>query len=442
MGKKFEIEITPGKFEGAIQVPPSKSMGHRALICASLAGGVSFVSNLPESIDIYATQNALRTLGAEIEILTDDGDRYLAKIDGRRIFKDLPGSNVKLNCEESGSTLRFLIPLSLLSGATVTFDGRGRLGSRPLDIYKDYFIANNMAFTAAEGGLPFTVTGRLRGGKISMRGDISSQFLTGFLFALPLLEEDSEIILETRLESKSYVDLTIEMLENFGVEVQDACKVRTADEQDAELYDCDEAAFKVNGRQKYIPAEYNVEADYSQAAFWMASAYLGNDVTCEGLHTSSKQGDRVIVDIIRELRDADIKGKDVIFDVSQIPDMLPILSVLGACRNGKMHIINAGRTRLKESDRLSVMVHELGGLGVDVSETHDSMTIKGRYQLDGGKADSHGDHRIAMALAIAACRCRKPLIISDSRCVEKSYPSFWSDFEKVGGIINERILGE
>lgn len=387
----MNVTITPGLLRGAITPPPSKSQAHRLLIAAALADGESRIEHLADSQDIQATRRCMAALKAPGE--------------------DLP----VLDCGESGSTLRFLIPVALALRGGGRFTGRGRLMERPQKPYFDLFDEKGIAYRQEDGVL--TVQGRLTPGTFALPGDVSSQFVTGLLYALPLLEGDSRITLTTPLESRGYVDMTLEALERFGIRAE--CP--------------DGRTLRVPGGQTYRPCRAAVESDYSQAAFYYAANGLGGQVEILGLNPRSAQGDRCIVPYHMQL----CGPGEAELDVSQCPDLVPPLAAHAALRQGITRIINAARLRIKESDRLTAVTQVLTALGADVVEGADRLTITGQPEgLAGGvTVDSHNDHRIAMMAAVAATRCAAPVTITGAECVAKSYPDFWEDYERLGGQI-------
>jgi 3-phosphoshikimate 1-carboxyvinyltransferase len=407
------------RFPGGVCVPPpSKSLGHRAVICAALAargpaGGESTLRNLGRSEDIDATLAGVTALWSPA--VATEGD-------GLRVGPGRPaGTAGRVDCGESGSTLRFLLPLAATEARETVFTGRGRLLARPLAVYADLFRAVGAVF--AQGPQSVRVRGPLRGGVYALPGDVSSQFVSGLLLALPLLPDDSEIRLTTPLQSRGYADLTLDVMRHFGVTVAET-----------------RAGYHIRGGQCYRPAAYRVEADYSQAAFFLAAAALGRPVTVAGLHPESRQGDRAMLEILRAMgaevsRQADAvrvragRLEAVTVDAREIPDIVPPVAALCCFCAGRSRIVGAGRLRLKESDRLRALAAELGRLGARVEETEDTLTIEGAARLAGGPADAWNDHRIAMALAVAALRCDKPVLLTGWRSVAKSYPNFWKDWE-------------
>ncbi|NYB74574.1 3-phosphoshikimate 1-carboxyvinyltransferase [Sedimentibacter hydroxybenzoicus DSM 7310] len=392
----MDILIKPTKLKGKLNIPPSKSLSHRAVICASLCkGGESIIKNLILSEDIKAT------------------------VEGMKRLIDKHIHNLVIDCKESGSTLRFLIPISIVLNNQCRFKGSPRLFERPLDIYFDIFNEQNITYKTSKD-VPLYVKGNLKAGTYKISGKISSQFISGLFFALPLLSGDSNIIISDSLESRSYVNMTIDVMEKFGVII----KQMNANE------------FYIRGNQNYISSSYTIEADYSQASFFLAANELGNNIDCLGLNDTSLQGDKEIVDIIKRYKSAE---REIVIDASQIPDLVPIISVLASLKNGlTTKIINAGRLRIKESDRLKAISTEMKKIGADINETEDGLIINGVEKLSGGtKVSSWNDHRIAMSLAIAATNCEKEIILENCQAVNKSYPTFWDDYKYLGGEINE-----
>ena len=416
------VNIEPKMLKGRVTAPPSKSVAHRAIIAAALSGEICTVSNLSFSEDIKATLRCMRELGAEFEII--EGEKKVVFKKGKNMEKD----DVHiLDCGESGSTLRFLIPVALLKDNPVTLTGRGRLMQRPQKPYTDLFSKKGIECIQTHDTISFN--GRLTPGVFKLPGNVSSQFITGLLFALPLLNDDSEIIITTETESKGYIDITLSVLKDFGIKVKN------------EGY----KKFTVPGNQKYKAVDYEVEGDYSQAAFFLTAGALGCDIECAGLRKDSLQGDKKILDILKEtgaivteLDDGAIKVKrnedmhGVTVDASEIPDLVPIIAVLCAFLEGESRIINAGRLRMKESDRLAAISSELKHLGLDITEGTDYLIIKGINVLCGTTVSSWNDHRIAMALSIAACRCEGELSIMGAQtAVLKSYPDFFEVYNSV-----------
>ena len=406
----MNVTITPGPLSGAVTPPPSKSQAHRLLIAAALADGESTITNVGRSQDIEATVNCLEELGAGFSWA---GSTVTVRGMGANPMSPLRRMACpRLACGESGSTLRFLIPVALAVRGGGIFTGRGRLMERPLKPYFDLFGEKGIFHEFQDGAL--TVTGMLTPGTYRLPGDVSSQFITGLLYALPLLEGESEIVLTTPLESRGYADMTVEALSQFGVRVETR-----------------ENGWHIPGGQLYRPRSLAVEADWSQAAFWYAAMYLW-DVDVQGMNPHSSQGDRVMADYFDQF----FMWADS-FDVSGCPDLAPPLAVMAALRGmGHTRLVNAARLRIKESDRLASITAVLSALGADVEEGPDFLKITGKERLAGGvEVDSFNDHRIAMMAAIAATRGNHPVTINGAECVSKSYPNFWEEFEQLGGDI-------
>ncbi|MGG7142833.1 3-phosphoshikimate 1-carboxyvinyltransferase [Clostridium nigeriense] len=427
------IKVENSKLKGIVKVPPSKSMAHRAIICAALGGGVSIVENIDYSDDINATIDGMVALGAYIE---KDGDRLT--ITGA-FNKDNKRNAVRtIDCNESGSTLRFLVPVSLLFDGMTKFVGRGNLGKRPLDTYYNIFKNQGISYSTVEGKLSLKIKGILSSGEFTLPGNISSQFITGLLFTLPLLEGDSKIIISTELESKGYIDLTLSCMRDFGISIENN----------------DYREFIIKGNQRYVSRNYRVEGDYSQGAFYLCAGALGSEVEIKDLRLDSLQGDKEVIEILERMGakfncGANLSCKtqnelvSTLIDGSQCPDIIPVISLVAALSKGRTEIINAGRLRIKECDRLRAIVTELNKLGAKIEEKEEGLVIHGVQELEGGvEVWSWKDHRIAMTLAIAATRCKKPIIIKDYDCVAKSYPRFFEDYKMLGGAIYEWSMGE
>ena len=408
----MDITITPHQLAGSITPPPSKSQAHRLLLAAALAGGRSNLSNVALSQDISATLSCLEQLGAR----AGHKAAGIMEIDGLGGDMSWSGTVPHFDCGESGSTLRFLIPVALAVRGGGVFTGHGRLMERPQGPYLTLFREKGIACTQENGVL--TVEGNLIPGVYCLPGDVSSQFITGLLYALPLLDGDSEIRLTTPLESRGYVDMTLDALARFGVKA-----------------DFDgERAVRVSGRQSYQPQDVTVEADWSNAAFWYAAGFLGHQVEVTGLDPASAQGDRVIAEYCARLA----QPGQIDIDVTQCPDLVPPLAAMAALRAGETtRIVGAARLRIKESDRLATVTQVLCALGAQVEEHEDFLVIRGENMLPGGVAVSGcNDHRIAMMAGVAASRCRGPVCITGAQCVNKSYPDFWEEYERLGGQIS------
>ena len=414
----MKIKIYPSKCSGEIKIPSSKSMGHRAIICASLANGKSIISNLDYSDDILATIDGMKKLGANIQC---EKDRLI--IEGIKSFDNLKDNII--DCNESGSTLRFFIPIFSLTGKKISFTGRNRLLKRPQKIYEEIFKEQNLYYFQDEDKIE--IKGKLKAKEYFIDGNISSQFISGLLFTLPLLEESSIININPPFESASYIDLTMEVLKEFGITINKVTPLR----------------LEIQGGQKYRAKDYKVEGDFSQLAFFAVLGALNNDLKCIGVKHNSKQGDKSIIDILKksgvkieEIEEGYLihkgKIKDCEIDLGDCPDLGPILNVLAMYGEGEFKIFNAGRLRLKESDRISAMEEELKKLGVEIETTEDEIKILGKKNYLGNiEIFGHKDHRIVMSLAIAGTMLEKPIIIDGAEAVEKSYPKFFQDLESL-----------
>ena len=397
----MNVTITPGLLRGAITPPPSKSQAHRLLIAAALADGESRIEHLADSQDIQATRRCMAALKAPGE--------------------DLP----VLDCGESGSTLRFLIPVALALRGGGRFTGRGRLMERPQKPYFDLFDEKGIAYRQEDGVL--TVQGRLTPGTFALPGDVSSQFVTGLLYALPLLEGESTLTVTGPRESVGYVDLTLRALAQFGV-----------------VPAPEESGWRMAPQPYHGPSRVQVEGDWSNAAPWLCLGALGGEsVTVKGMDPASLQGDKAVCDVLAQMgarlhitgdRVTAFRGplRPTQIDARDIPDLVPVLAAVAAAIPGTTTITGAARLRLKESDRLATTAHTLRALGAQVEEREDGLVIQGRYPLRGGTVDAAGDHRIAMAAAVAAGACEAPVTITGAQAVDKSYPAFWRDLAALG----------
>ena len=409
------ITINPTKLSGTVTPPPSKSQSHRLLIAAALGSGESVISNVAFSQDIEATLRCLEELGAGFECAEDTvtvrGMGANAMSPMRRM------AYPHLDCGESGSTLRFLIPIALAVRGGGVFHGRGRLMERPLKPYFDLFDEKGIFYEQEDGVL--TVSGLLPPGAYRLPGDVSSQFFSGLLFALPLLGGPSTLIPTTMLESEGYVRMTLQAMGQFGVMMPMALSLPPQ--------------YHPGGNQTYTAANARVEGDWSQAGFWYAAKFLGSDVELTGLNQNSAQGDSIIEYYVEQLS----RPGEAALDVSGCPDLVPPLAVMAALREGETtRLVNAARLRIKESDRLASVTAVLTALGADVTEGPDFLAIRGKEALPGGvTVDSFNDHRIAMMASIAATCCEKPVTIAGAECVAKSYPNFWEEYERLGGLL-------
>ena len=402
------LKLEPSLLRGEITPPPSKSLSHRAILAAALAAGESRVAPLDLSQDIRVTLEAVQTLGARY-------DRERDVIAGMGGKAERRAALPQIDCGESGSSLRFLIPVALALCGGGVFSGRGRLMERPQEPYFALFREKGIAYQ--KEGNRLTVEGVLPPGVYHLPGDVSSQFVTGLLYALPLLPGDSEILVKTPLQSKDYVAMTLDVLNAFGI----------AFRQEEMQH------FWIPGRQTYKASHWDVEPDLSQAAFFAVAQALHNPVTLLGLPPGSRQGDGVIFSLLGRF-----SGKEPLeIDVSQCPDLVPALALAAALRDGNAVTVLTGaiRLRAKESDRLASVTRQLNALGADITEGPDFLEIRGVSRLLGGRVDSENDHRIAMTLAIAATVSAGDVILSGAESVQKSYPAFWTEYQRLGGKI-------
>ena len=402
------VDIRPGRAAGTVIAPPSKSMAHRLLICAGLAEGQSIVRNVDFSEDVLATLDVLGAMGAKIEV---SGDTVkITGCDARRAR--YPG---RISCRESGSTLRFFIPLLALGGTPFLLTGQGRLMERPQTVYEALFSEQNLIFRR-EGDV-LRVQGPLSPGHYTLRGDISSQFFTGLLLALPLLNADSRITLLPPVESRSYLDLTLAALRRFGVTAQWA--------SETELY--------IPGRQMYQRRDVTVEGDWSNAAFFEALAAMGDAVSVAGVSDDSLQGDRVCRAYLRQMRDA-----LVTLDVTDCPDLAPILMAAGAAMRGVV-LTGTRRLAIKESDRGAAMAEELSKLGAQCKIEENRITGFPGIRTPILPWNGHNDHRIVMAGAVLLTRVGGT--ITGAEAVRKSFPDFFDRLRGLGIEVNEHAAG-
>lgn len=416
--------LYPSVLSGRVAAPPSKSAAHRALICAALSDESAQVAPIADSADMRATRRVLAAMGAQMTVRGEE----VAFAGGGNV----PDAQPVLDCGESGSTLRFLLPVAAALGLTATFTGAGRLPERPIGVLAEQLRHHGITFSGER--MPFTISGGLTGGVFSLPGDISSQFVSGLLFALPLTAEGGEVRIEGTLQSAGYVDMTLAALAQAGIAV-----TATAH------------GWQVAGGQRYRGGRFAVEGDYSGAAFWLcAGAFAcraGESLTVEGLDAASPQADSTVVDILQQfgaqirrdenvvtvLHTATLRGGRV--DAAQIPDLIPVLAVVAAFAEGETEFFNAARLRIKESDRLATTVAMLRALGADACEQGDSLIVRGTggAPLAGGVVDGVNDHRIVMAAAVAALGCTGSVRVSDAPAVDKSYPDFFVRYAALGG---------
>lgn len=405
----MDIKITPSPLSGGIDGIASKSYAHRALICAALAKGKSKIRINTSSEDIGATVDCLINLGAKIE---KSGDVYTVTPISQTLEK------TEINCRESGSTIRFLLPVICALGTETLINASGRLPERPLSPLKEELVRNGASISDS---FPLSVSGKIGCGDYEIAGNVSSQFVTGLLIALSYLSEKSRIRLVPPVESRPYIDITLDVLKKFGADIKE-----------------DNNVFYINGG-RLNGCDFTVEADWSNAAFWLCSG-----VEVRNLNHNSVQGDKTIISVLADMGApvtvtengfiADVSSlHGCRVDASQIPDAVPVIAAIAATANGETVIFNAERLRLKESDRIESTASMLRSLGAEVDTTDDGLIIRGKPSLSGGETDSFGDHRIAMAAAIAAQRCENAVTITNAQSVAKSYPAFFEDYNSLGG---------
>ena len=394
----MDITIFPRKLKGTVKAIPSKSQAHRILICAAFADRDTYMICPDTNQDIEATAGCLRSLGADI-LRTSDGYQVSP-------IQTLPKS-ATLDCKESGSTLRFLLPVCAAVGVDTTFLMSGRLPFRPLSpLWEEMERMGCTLSRPTENTL--RCQGRLKSGTYAISGGVSSQFITGFLYATTLLQGNSQIEIIGKLESEPYVVMTQRAMELFGVDTN---------------------AYSVVGGQRFCsPGAVHVEGDWSNAAFFLAAKALGNIIEILGLDPESCQGDRAVDRILKELDSGMIT-----VSAADIPDLVPILSIVAGAKRGAV-FTDIRRLRLKESDRVASTIAMIENLGGKASATENTLTVFGTGYI-GGTVDAVNDHRIAMAAAISSTVCQEPVTILDAQCVQKSYPAFWDEFKRLGGKI-------
>lgn len=422
----MNVKIGKSPFnEGQVRIISSKSDGHRAMLAAALGTEECVLFLEGWNADLEGMRRCVAALGGEV--IPEPSGTLIVPVEREREYTE----KAVLDCGESGAALRFLLPVAAALGRSARFEGSGRLPERPIGALLDALAAHGCKVTGE--GLPIEIEGQLSGGVYTIPGNISSQFITGLLFALPLLKEDSEIRLTTQIESKSYIEMTLKTLRTFGIQIEETA-----------------AGFRIPGGQSYHgPRMQMAEGDWSSAAFWLTAGAIRGSIGCQGLDMASAQGDKAIVSLLEQfgaeskivlnqvtMRHKTLRG--IRIDAAQIPDLVPILCVAGAAAEGKTEIYNAGRLRLKESDRLAAMADCLQKIGVDAEEREDSLLITGGCNPPAGEIliDSHGDHRIVMAMAIAAVSLGVEITIKGAEAVQKSYPSFFLEMEKLGGVVD------
>ena len=423
------MRIAPGRLSGTVEAIASKSEAHRLLICAAFADGVTDIDCNATSQDIDATASCLRALGARVT-RTKKGFRVVP------VDASAPARDALLDCGESGSTLRFLLPVTAALGWSASLTGRGRLPERPLSPLYEELVAHG-AKLGPQGTLPLDVGGKVGPGRYEIAGNVSSQYVSGLLMAAPLMGGEVEVLVTEPVESLPYIDITCAALAEFGVEV---IRAKRSEGENGGLL------FKVPAGSSYrTPGRVRVGGDWSNAAFWLAAGALSEKgVTVENIDMRSTQGDRAILGALALLGARVERGaasvtvrpdalKGCRLDVSSCPDLVPPLAAVAACAEGTTAIVGAARLRIKESDRLQTVSDAVNALGGHVTQTGDGLLIEGASTLAGGHVDAANDHRIAMMSAILATRCDGASSIGGAQCVAKSYPAFFDDFAALGG---------
>jgi len=417
----MNITIEKASLGGAVRAIPSKSYAHRMLICAALSDKSCTIECPEVSADIIATAGCMGGLCAEI----------LRMDTGYKVNPVVPKARAEIDCGESGSTYRFILPVACAMGVETTFLLHGRLSERPMQPLYEALEAHGIAIDG-KGSAAVTASGKLTAGDYHIPADISSQFISGLLFALPLLNGDSRIVLSGKLASAAYIDITRDVLADFGIVTEET-----------------DYGYFVRGGQKYRAKDgLSVEGDWSNAAFWLAAGALGNqEITCCALNHSSVQGDKEVIEILERFG-ADVrrtensvtvcggKLKGISVDAENIPDLVPVLSAVACAAEGETVFYNASRLREKESDRIYSTAQTLRAMGADITETDDGLIVR-KSVLRGAEVDSFGDHRIAMMAAVAAVYAKEPVMIREAQAVEKSYPAFFRDYAALGGMIKE-----
>lgn len=417
----YKVIYSPFNPSGVVTAPPSKSDVHRAIICAALSKGKCTISPITLSDDIKATISCIKSLGATVYI---SGDAIT--VNGCDIFKN---NSAVFNCGESGSTLRFFVPIAALGGIRSKFIGHGSLLSRPIGLFSDILPSKGVTCETT-GTLPLKTNGKLKGGLFEIPGNVSSQFITGLLIALPLLDHDSDIVLTSPVESIGYINMTIHTMSAFGVYVKKT-----------------DYGWHIPGCQNYSPTDYTTDGDWSQASFFMIAGAIGGNVTVQGVQNASEQGDKSIVEILKKfgakidqtasgINVREGKLRAITIDASQIPDLVPALSVCASFAEGTTIITNAERLRIKECDRLRATAELINCLGGKAVELPNGLEITGIKKFSGNCVKGFNDHRIVMSAAICASKLDGKIECSDAMSINKSYPNFYVDYKCIGGNAN------
>lgn len=413
----MDIRIEPRKLSGKIAAIPSKSAAHRALICAALADRETEIALSATSADIDATKRCLVALGAHIAESKSGVKVTPISVRSKR---------TNLDCGESGSTLRFLMPVAAAVCERTHFTGSGKLPQRPISDLLTALEAHGAQFSSR--ALPLEMTAIARGGRFDISGDVSSQFASGILLAAPKISGGMQLHFTTPIQSAGYLKMTIEMMKKFRISVAKT-----------------ETGYTIGENERYVsPRRLTVEGDWSNAAFWLAAGALCGGVTMTGLSSDTAQGDVAILRLLERMgasvhmnegevivTAARLLGADM--NAADVPDLVPIFAAIAAVSDGETRIYNAARLRIKESDRLASVAGMINSLGGDAEETADGMIIRGKRTLAGGTVDGANDHRIVMSAAILASKCDSTVTILGAEAADKSYPAFWADYERLGG---------
>lgn len=416
----MERSVEPSFVRGEIKAPPSKSMTQRAIAAAVLADGQSVLLNPSYCDDSLAAMSIAVSLGARVE----------PQADRMNITGSIELKEKKLNCGESGLAIRLFSPVAALFDTEITMTGAGSLKKRPMNMIGDALNQLGVKCSSADGFLPLTIRGPLKGGYCEIDGSVSSQLLSGLLMSLPLADENSSIKVHN-LKSKPYIDMTLAVLRNFGI---------TITNENYEL-------FKVQGKQKYLPLTYEIESDWSGGSFLLVAGAINGELQVSGLRIDSYQSDMAILKALEragvitrisggkiEISRSDLEGFE--FDATESPDLFPPLVALAAYCKGITKLKGASRLVHKESDRASALSQEFGKMNIKVEISDDYLIVTGG-KVKGARVTSHNDHRIAMAAAVAALGASDTVFIKDSHCIAKSYPGFFEDLRKIGAIVHE-----
>lgn len=433
----MSLIISPKKLSGSLTIQISKSEAHRALIASTIANVTGKITNKTENeesilkpwsnnvgIDIEVTKKALSHF---CNFSEENGELKVVK-------KHTISNDIIIDAKESGTSLRLLIPVISALKMNAVYKCSDRLIKRPLNIYEEIWKKQNLGFKVEKDSI--YIEGNLKNGDFKVRGDISSQFISGLLFALPILDGDSNIIIEGNIESKPYILMTLKTLKSAGIEVLWENNGKKED------------IINIKGRQTYKPSIFNIESDWSHAAFFVAAGALGEKIKLYGLNSDSLQGDKEIINIVKNMgakveyekdnsvtiyNDKRLKAANI--DIANIPDLAPILAVLASYAEGKTTLYNAKRLKYKESDRIYDLKDSLTKIGAKIEAKDDTITIEGVEYLEGGHTTSHNDHRLAMAISIASIISKKDIILEGENAVNKSSTNFFEQFREIGGII-------